>query len=91
MVSPDPHNSPEPFDEELAERGRLLIAAAVAETRAPLALRERIETDRARRTRSRVGWRVFAPVAGVVAAVAIGAFVMLFQGLRMLFFIRGWR
>ena len=79
MVPPDPHISPEPFDEELAERGRLLIASAVAETRAPLALRERIEADRGRAprsTRSRRGWRVFAPVAGVVAAVAIALVVL---------------
>jgi hypothetical protein len=79
VVPPDPHIPPETFDEELAERGRLLIAAAVAETHAPLALRERIEADRGRAprsTRSRGGWRVFAPVAGVVAAVAIALVVL---------------
>ena len=51
----------------------------MAETRAPLALRERIEADRGRAprsTRSRRGWRVLAPVAGVVAAVAIALVVL---------------
>jgi hypothetical protein len=38
----DPNTPLEPIDEQLAERGRVLIAAAVAETQAPLALRERI-------------------------------------------------
>ena len=42
----------DPLDEELAERGRLLIAAAVAETMAPLALRERIEADTRRAGKS---------------------------------------
>jgi hypothetical protein len=67
------------MEDELAERGRLLIAAAVAQTRAPLALRERIETDRGRAARpawrSRP-WRVLAPAAGLVAAVVIALVVI---------------
>ena len=43
----------DPLDEELAERGRVLIAAAVAETMAPLALRERIEADTRQRGQER--------------------------------------
>ena len=82
MVPPDQDISLDPADDELAERGRLLIAAAVAETRAPLALRERIETDRQRagsqRARSR-RWGVLAPVAGVLAA-AIVAVVLVTGG-----------
>ena len=64
----------DPLDEELAERGRLLIAAAVAETTAPLALRERIEADTRRagksgarpRSRGVMGWLL--PAGGLVAA-----------------------
>lgn len=77
MVPPDPHIPTDPIDEELAERGRLLIAAAVAQTRAPLDLRERIEADRGRARRTkRSPWRILAPVAGVVAAVAIALIVL---------------
>ena len=67
----------DPLDEELAERGRLLIAAAVAETTAPLALRERIEADTRRagksgarpRSRGVMGWLL--PAGGLVAAAAV--------------------
>ena len=67
----------DPLDEELAERGRLLIAAAVAETMAPLALRERIEADTRRagksgarpRSRGVMGWLL--PAGGLVAAAAV--------------------
>jgi hypothetical protein len=74
-VTPGDPNTPlEPIDEELAERGRALIAAAVAETRAPLALRERIEADRSRaaapaRRRRRLGMLI--PAGGVVAAAIV--------------------
>jgi hypothetical protein len=73
-------NTPfEPADEQLAERGRALIAAAVAETRAPLALRERIEADRSRvaapaRRRRRLGMLV--PAGGVVAAIVAVVFAV---------------
>jgi len=64
----------EAIDEQLAERGRALIAAAVAETQAPLALRERIEADRqravapARRRRVR---GLLVPAGGLVAALVV--------------------
>jgi hypothetical protein len=74
----DPNTPLEPIDEELAERGRALIAAAVAETRAPLALRERIEADRSRaaapaRRRRRLGMLI--PVGGVVAAAIVAVVI----------------
>jgi len=64
---------PDPREAELAERGRALIAAAVAETRAPLALRERIEGDRTRaaRTRRRGLLARLGLLAGAVAAAAV--------------------
>jgi hypothetical protein len=83
VVPPDQDISINPADDELAERGRALIAAAVAETRAPLALRERIEADRQRagsqRTRSR-RWGVFAPVAGVLAAAVVAVVLIAGNG-----------
>jgi hypothetical protein len=64
-------------DDEAAERGRAMIAAAVAQTRAPLALRERIAADAARRDRPgrasrrrRFAWPAGA-LATALAAVAI--------------------
>jgi hypothetical protein len=74
VVPPDQDISVNPADDELAERGRALIAAAVAETRAPLALRERIEADRqragSRRPRAR-RWGLLAPAAAALAAVLV--------------------
>ena len=63
----------DPLDEELAERGRALIAAAVAETNAPLALRERIEADRARAAKPARSRRLRAllPAGGLVAAAVV--------------------
>ena len=67
-------NSPpeDPREERLAERGRLLVAAAVAETAASPALRARIEAQRrafapARRRR---GIALFGGLAGAAAAAA---------------------
>ena len=85
VVPPDQDIPLDPLDEELAERGRALIAAAVAETMAPLALRERIEADRARvgqrggarRSRGLLGKLV--PAAGLVA-VAVVALVLVLGG-----------
>jgi hypothetical protein len=71
----------DPLDDELAERGRALIAAAVAETTAPLALRERIEADSARAakrgagTRGRLSWLV--PAGGLVAAATVAIVLVL--------------
>jgi transcription elongation GreA/GreB family factor len=73
----------DPHDDKLAERGRALIAAAVADTRAPLALRERIEADRvrvvggARRRRLRV---LLAPAVGLAAALAVALVVLIGGG-----------
>jgi hypothetical protein len=71
MSSVDPTSDPR--DDELAERGRALIAAAVARTEAPLSLRERIEADRARaRTgRRRRGLNVLVPAGGLLVAAIV--------------------
>jgi hypothetical protein len=62
-------------DDARAEQGRVLVAAAVAQTRAPPALRERLEADRerARRVRRRRhGLRVAAGgLAAGLAALAV--------------------
>jgi hypothetical protein len=63
-------------DERQAERGRAMIAAAVAQTQAPLALRERIEAQRrksARPTRRR--WAFGGSLAGAAAA-AVAAIII---------------
>jgi hypothetical protein len=71
----DPNTPFDPADDQLADRGRALIAAAVADTRAPLALRERIEADRRRASsrglRARRGRlvRLLLPAAGLAVAV----------------------
>jgi hypothetical protein len=71
MSSVDPTSDPR--DDELAERGRALIAAAVAGTQAPMALRERIEADRARAGGGsrRRWWSVLVPAGGLVAAAIV--------------------
>ena len=77
MQAGDPNTPPEPIDEQLAERGRALIAAAVAETQAPLALRERIEADRQRAVARGAGARrrrlrgLLIPAGGLVAALVV--------------------
>jgi hypothetical protein len=81
----DPNTPLEPIDEQLAERGRALIAAAVAETRAPLALRERVEVDRERAVARGAGARrrrprgLLIPAGGLVAA-AVVAVVLVVSG-----------
>jgi hypothetical protein len=72
----------DPLDEELAERGRALIAAAVAETMAPLALRERIEADRARAAKPARSRRLRAllPAGGLVAAAVVVAVLVMGGG-----------
>jgi hypothetical protein len=66
-------------EQALAERGRVLIAAAVAETAAPLALRERIERDRERvRPSARRRWLgLAAPFAAVAAAAVVAIAISL--------------
>jgi hypothetical protein len=83
VVPPDQDIPVDPLDDELAERGRALIAAAVAETTAPLALRERIEADRARagqnggarRSRGLLGKLV--PAGGLLAAAVVALVLVL--------------
>jgi hypothetical protein len=78
VVPPDQDIPVDPLDENLAERGSALIAAAVAETMAPLALRERIEADRQRapkRSRGRPG--LLLPAGGLVAAAALALVLVL--------------
>ena len=60
-----------PADQAQAERGLALIQAAVAETRAPLALRERIQADRERGRSGRRRWALGGSLAGAVAAAAL--------------------
>jgi hypothetical protein len=68
-------------EQELAERGRELVALAVAETSAPLALRERIERDRERaRPGRRRRWLGLAGSFAAVAAAAIAALVISLGG-----------
>jgi hypothetical protein len=85
-VPPGDSQTPlDPMDEQLAERGRALIAAAVAETSAPLGLRERIEADRSRaaaggsRHRRRRVLGLLLPAGGLVAALVV-AVVMVTGG-----------
>src|SRR5438046_1849480 len=59
-----------PTDEAAAERGRAIVQAAVAQTRAPLALRERIEADRTARRPARRRWALGGSLAtGAIAAI----------------------
>jgi hypothetical protein len=69
----DPSRPKDPREDALAERGLELVRAAVAETSAPLALRERIERDR-ERARPVARRRLFG-LAGSFAAVAAAAAV----------------
>jgi hypothetical protein len=84
----DRHEHPD-RDRDLAqrsERGRALIAAAVADTYAPMDLRERVERQRERAARGRRGaaprrsrLRALLPVAGVVA-IAVAAVIFIAGG-----------
>jgi hypothetical protein len=82
VVPPDQDIPVDPLDEELAERGRVLIAAAVAETTAPLALRERIEADRARAAKPARSRRLRAllPAGGLVAAAVVAVVLVVGGG-----------
>jgi hypothetical protein len=59
----------DPREDELAERGRGLVATAVGQTYAPPALRERIQTER-ERTRRAQRWRARGLAGSLAAAVA---------------------
>jgi hypothetical protein len=64
------------IDEAQAERGRAIVQAAVAQTRAPLALRERIEAERERKRRpARRAWTLGGSFAATVAAAVIAVVV----------------
>jgi hypothetical protein len=78
MAGPDDRTPPDDQPEhELAERGRALIADAVAVTSAPPRLRDRIEADRSRargprrRRRVALGGSLGALAAAAAAAVVI--------------------
>ena len=64
---------PTPEEQRLAEEGKAIVAAAVASTRAPLGLRERIESDRARLGGAGRRRRLLAPVLATCALIAIVA------------------
>jgi hypothetical protein len=64
-------NELHPANEAQAERGRKLVQAAVAQTRAPLALRERIEAERARSRPARRRWTLGGSFAAVAAAAVL--------------------
>ena len=65
-----------PNDEAQAERGRAMVAAAVVQTQAPLALRERIEAQRQAAARpARRRWAFGGSLAGAVGAVVVAIVV----------------
>jgi hypothetical protein len=71
-------NELHPIDEAQAERGRAMVHAAVAQTRAPLALRERIEAERERRQVGGIArrrWTLGGSFAAVAAAAAVAIVV----------------
>ena len=81
MAGIDPPIPDDPREDELAERGRALVAAAVVQTSAPLALRERIERDRERaRPGVRRRWFGLAASFAAVAAAAAAALVISLGG-----------
>jgi hypothetical protein len=64
---------PTPEEQRLAEEGKAIVAAAVASTRAPLGLRERIESDRARLGGAGRRRRWLAPALATFALVLLVA------------------
>lgn len=71
-----PDNEPNPIDERQAERGRAMVQAAVAQTSAPFALRERIEAQRREAARPRRRrWTLGGSLAGAVAAAVVAILV----------------
>ena len=73
MAGKDPARSEDPREDALAERGLALVRAAVADTSAPLALRERIERDRERARPAAARRKRLFGLAGSVATVAAAA------------------
>jgi hypothetical protein len=68
-----------PTEDELAERGRALVAAAVADTHAPHGLRARVEAGRSQRRAPRRHLAIPAAALGAAAA-AVVAVVLLASG-----------
>jgi hypothetical protein len=84
MAGTDPPTPDARREEALAERGRALVAAAVAETSAPVALRERVkrlerEHAQARPSRRR-RWLGLGASFAAVAAAAVAALVITLGG-----------
>jgi hypothetical protein len=75
VARPDPPHVPS-HDDGLAERGRLLVADAVASTRAPQSLREGLEAQRARAAAPRRRRLLLPAGATAVVAAAIAAIVL---------------
>ena len=77
MTATDDTTGPDGHEAELAARGEALIATAVADVRAPLSLRERIEHERTRtaparrRRRTLLGLSFAGAAAAVLLAVAL--------------------
>jgi hypothetical protein len=71
-----PHH---PTEEELAERGRMLVEAT-ADVRAPHALRERIEADRTRAAGRGRRRRLALPAAGLAALTAVLVALLVLSG-----------
>jgi hypothetical protein len=69
-------DQPTPEEQRLADAGRDTIAAAVAATRAPQQLRERLEADRADRRRTPRRRGLLAPVATVLALAAVAVLAL---------------
>ena len=62
-------HEPQPIEDQQAERGRAIVHAAVAQTRAPLALRERLEAQQRARRPVRRRWALGSSLAATAAAV----------------------
>ena len=77
MAPFDPHQPPE---DELAERGRVLVAEAVSGVSAPHGLRERIEADRVRAARRGRRRRFALPAAGLAAVTAVLVALVVLSG-----------
>jgi hypothetical protein len=69
-------NELHPIDDVQAERGRAMVQAAVAQTRAPLGLRERIEAQQREAARpARRRWALGGSFAAAAAAVIVAIVV----------------
>jgi hypothetical protein len=73
-----PHDPEQDYDPDLAERGRALVAAAVADVRAPMSLRESLEAQRTRTAPARRRRRLAlgSAMAGVAALAVVFALLV---------------